>query len=150
MKKNGFFNKLHSLRGEKKGVAAIEFALVVPFIIVLLLGSVDAVFALTAKRKVALATHSVADLAAREQFLPDDELSAIAALGRLIMTPFNVTDSTIAISGLVVLDDGQNAVVVWSQAFTAPGAGTAVLDEGATEDEEGGASGRGEALTAEG
>ncbi|MEP1442505.1 MAG: TadE/TadG family type IV pilus assembly protein [Hyphomicrobiales bacterium] len=127
MEKTGIFKTLRGLSDlgrERTGVAAVEFALVIPFIIVLLLASVDAVFALTAKRKVAVATHSIADLSAREQNLADDTLSAIADLGRLMLTPFDASRSRITITGAEVLGSGNQAVVRWSHLFDAASTAT--------------------------
>lgn len=123
MEKTGVFKSLRKLSDigrERTGVAAVEFALVVPFILVMFLASVDAVFALTAKRKVAVATQSIADLSARAQNLADDELSAIADLGRLILTPFDASQSRILITGAEVLANGNQAVVRWSHLFEDP------------------------------
>lgn len=121
MKKTGISKYLPALSKDNKGIAAVEFALVAPFIIVLMLASVDAVFALTAKRKVAVATHAIADLSARAQNLSDADLEAIAGLGRLIMTPFDVSQSRIAITGVEVLPSGTQGVVRWSHLFESPG-----------------------------
>lgn len=131
MEKTGVFKSLRSLSElgrERKGIAAVEFALVVPFIVVLFLASVDAVFALTAKRKVAVATHSIADLSARAQNLADDELSAIADLGRLILTPFDVSESRISITGAEVIGSGNQAVVRWSHLFEDPDSNESVTE----------------------
>lgn len=108
--------KRTSLAKDKRGVAAIEFALVVPVIVILMLGSIDAVFALTAKRKVSLATHSMADIVAREQDVTN-ALEAIADLGKVIMTPNDVTLAEITLSGAVVNSGGTTATVEWSEAF---------------------------------
>jgi len=142
MEKTGVFKslrKLSDISREKSGVAAVEFALVIPFILVLFLASVDAVFALTAKRKVAVATQSIADLSARAQNLADDELSAIAELGRLILTPFDASQSRILITGAEVLPNGNQAVVRWSHLFVDPNgaSGTQVGVGGALPSEEG-------------
>ena len=127
MEKTGVFKSLRKLSGfgrERTGVAAVEFALVVPFIIVLFLASVDAVFALTAKRKVAVAVHTIADLSAQSQNLADDQLSAIADLGRLILTPFNASEARILITGAEVLPSGNQAIVRWSLLSVDPNATT--------------------------
>jgi len=123
MKKVGIFKSMRKLREigrERTGVAAVEFALVVPFIIVMFLASVDAVFALTAKRKVAVATYSIADVSSRALNLNDDDLSAIADLGRLILTPFDASQSRILITGAEVMSNGNQAVVRWSHLSEAP------------------------------
>jgi len=136
MEKTGVFKSLRKLSDigrERTGVAAVEFALVVPFILVMFLASVDAVFALTAKRKVAVATQSIADLSARAQNLADDELSAIADLGRLILTPFDASQSRILITGAEVLANGNQAVVRWSHLFEDPN-GASTLGEFSDDD----------------
>ena len=123
MKKAGIFRsmrKFSEIGRERRGVAAVEFALVVPFIIVLFLASVDAVFVLTAKRKVSVATYSIAEVSSRELNLADDDLSTIADLGRLILTPFNADQSRISITGAEVLNNGTQAVVRWSHLSAAP------------------------------
>ena len=103
--------KNRSIGGDKRGIAAVEFALIAPILIIMVLGSVDAVFALTAKRKVAIASHSMADIAARGTDLKSETASTINELGRLIMTPFNVADANVVLSTLVVDAGGQTATV---------------------------------------
>lgn len=113
---NGFrkiAERAEVFRGDLRGIAAVEFALVVPVIIILLLGSVDAVFALTAKRKVSLAAHSIASLAARETNVTADEMQAIACIGRLIMTPNDIEDSRVVVAGVTVDAGGATAKVDW-------------------------------------
>lgn len=118
-----------SVAHDEKGIAAVEFALIVPFIIILLLGSVDAVFALTAKRKVALATHSIADIAAREDNLTNSDLIAIASLGRLIMTPYDTSSSRIMISGVTVDATGENADTQWTHSLITNGSSSVIDDD---------------------
>ena len=135
MKKTGIFKsmrKFSEIGRERTGVAAVEFALVVPFIIVLFLASVDAVFALTAKRKVSVATYSIADVSSRALNLADDDLSNLADLGRLILTPFNASQSRISITGAEVMNNGTQAVVRWSHLSEAPEGATGQFAAGGT------------------
>ena len=135
MKKTGIFKSMRKLREigrERRGVAAVESALVVPFIIVLFLASVDAVFALTAKRKVSVATYSIADVSSRALNLADDDLSNLADLGRLILTPFNASQSRISITGAEVMNNGTQAVVRWSHLSEAPEGATGQFAAGGT------------------
>jgi len=132
MKKVGIFKsmrKLSEIGRERKGVAAVEFALVVPFIVIMFLASVDAVFALTAKRKVAVATYSIADVSSRALNLNDDDLSAIRIL----------------ITGAEVLSNGNQAVVRWSHLSEASngatgGAANETADDGTSLPTDGGSS----------
>ena len=133
MKKTGIFKSMRNLceiGRERRGVAAVEFALVVPFIIVLFLASVDAVFALTAKRKVSVATYSIAEVSSRALNLDDDDLSTIADLGRLILTPFNASQSRISITGAEVMNNGNQAIVRWSHLSDAPQSATGQIAGG--------------------
>ena len=135
MKKTGIFKKMKKLREigrERTGVAAVEFALVVPFIIVVFLASVDAVFALTAKRKVSVATYSIAEVSSRALNLADDDLSTIADLGRLILTPFNAEQSRISITGAEVMNNGTQAIVRWSHLSEAPEGASGQIAGGGT------------------
>lgn len=109
--------KRNSLSKDQRGIAAVEFALVVPIIVILLLGSIDAVFALTAKRKVSLATHSMADIAARETALDSIDRRALSDLGKVIMTPNDVSLANIIITGALVDASGTTATVDWSEGF---------------------------------
>lgn len=115
------FNKVpakrNSLSKDQRGIAAVEFALVVPVIVILFLGSIDAVFALTAKRKVSLATHSMADIAARETALDSTDRQALSELGKVIMTPNDVSLANIILTGALVDAGGLTATVDWSDAF---------------------------------
>lgn len=108
--------KRKSFSKDERGIAAVEFVLVVPIIVILLLGSIDAVFALTANRKVSLATHSMADIAARETDV-STSLEAISDLGKVIMTPNDVNLAEIVLSGAEVDPGGATATVAWSEAF---------------------------------
>ncbi|MBA4782010.1 MAG: pilus assembly protein [Rhizobiales bacterium] len=123
-----FFSKIkfglqsqRSIARSKRGVAAVEFALVAPIIVTLLLGSVDAVYALTAKRKVSVASSTMADLVAREVRITNDDIRGISDLGKLVMTPFDVNTARIVVTGFQVDASGRNAQVRWSDPI-GPGA----------------------------
>ncbi len=114
-----FFRKpLTRLGRDERGIATVEFAIIMIIILALLFGTVDAVFALTAKRKVSLATHSMADLISRETELSTGDSQAIASLARVIITPFPSDNAQITLTGGTVDNSGQNVAVAWSCAFT--------------------------------
>lgn len=129
LKRINFFKSRRSLFGDRRGIAAIEFAFIAPIIVLVLLASVDSVFALTAKRKMALATHTIADLTARLEDASDGDIVAIGKLGRLIMTPFDVTESRIWITHAQVNGDGATADVAFSEA---QGPGATPIQNGST------------------
>ena len=63
---------------DERGVSAVEFALLAPFMIALYLGSVQLTLGLTADRKVSQVANSVADLVTQDDFVTDADLLAAA------------------------------------------------------------------------
>ena len=55
--------RIGDFAGDRRGVSAVEFALLLPMMMTLYLGSVEASQGIAANRKVTLATHALADLA---------------------------------------------------------------------------------------
>ncbi|MEM8798355.1 MAG: TadE/TadG family type IV pilus assembly protein [Pseudomonadota bacterium] len=113
-KRDGILRKFRRFGKQKKGVSAIEFALIAPILIIMVLAGVDAVYALSAKRKVIIAASSIADLGAREGEFSDQDIQGLVNLGRTLMVPFNVNASDVIITGLRVRPNGTEAEVLWS------------------------------------
>lgn len=120
--------KLFSRFGRaKSGVAAVEFALLAPMMIVLLFGSVDLVDAFATNRRVEVATVSLADVISRDTEVDDQEMDGIwAALG-ILMFPDPSLTMDVRITS-VRIDSASSARVVWSEARN----GLAPLSAGAS------------------
>lgn len=116
----GFKNKVAALAKNKKGVSAIEFALLAPVFILLLFASFDAVLALNAQRKITVAANVVSDLATRDDSISCSDRDGLVTLAHTIITPFDINASEVVFSGLRVEPDGRNAIVEWSEG--SPGA----------------------------
>ena len=77
-------------RADKRGVAAIEFALILPIMFVMFVGAVELSQAITVDRRVTQAASSVADLVARkEKSISTTEISDIMKIGGYIMEPYS-------------------------------------------------------------
>jgi Flp pilus assembly protein TadG len=77
-------------RADKKGVAAIEFAFIVPIMFFMFVGAVELSQAITVDRRVTQAASSVADLAARkESSISKTEIGDIMKIGGYIMAPYS-------------------------------------------------------------
>ena len=74
-----FIQFLLCFRRDTRGVSAVEFALLAPFMIALYLGSVQLTLGLTADRKVSQVANSVADLVTQDDFITDADLIDIYA-----------------------------------------------------------------------
>ena len=63
--------------GDCGGVSAVEFALLLPMMMTLFLGSVEASQGIAANRKITLATHTLADLASQYTDITNADMSNI-------------------------------------------------------------------------
>lgn len=78
--------KLRRLRRDAAGVAAIEFAFIVPVILTMFTGTVEYSEALTVARRVTTAASTTADLVAQVDAPVDDaDLAAVADIGQAII-----------------------------------------------------------------
>lgn len=79
-------------RADKQGVAAIEFAFILPIMFVMFVGAVELSQAIIVDRRVTQAASSVADLAARkETSISTTEIGDIMKIGGYIMAPYSQT-----------------------------------------------------------
>ena len=99
-------------------MAAIEFAMAAPFMILLYLGGFQLMDAISAYRKVTTTTRTLADLVART---PPDvsvnlaELQTILDASRQVMVPFKVSNATSRITSINI-DKDRKASIAWSVA----------------------------------
>ncbi|OLF81378.1 hypothetical protein AWH62_01515 [Maricaulis sp. W15] len=111
---------------DRRGVSAVEFALIAPFMILLYLGSVEISLALSIDRKITSISSALADLVAQDDIITDDEMTDILNAGSVIAAPFDPTPLQIRITS-VLMDSSDNVEVQWSDAQ-----GMAPYSEGST------------------
>nr|WP_295891902.1 TadE/TadG family type IV pilus assembly protein [uncultured Devosia sp.] len=106
------------------GVSAVEFALIVPVILLLLIGMVDINEALTVYRKMRQISSTVTDLVAQRSEVTPAEVTMTLAGSASLLAPYDTTDLDIVLSVVNVAQAGQT--VAWSRAYqaTAETAGT--------------------------
>jgi Flp pilus assembly protein TadG len=110
-----------------RGVAATEFAIVVPFMLVLYIGGVELGNGLAMNVKVTATAHSVADMISQNTQLTSARMDSILSASSAIMAPYAVTDTggnslmTITVSE-VSTDSTGNATVQWSRSTSSTGA----------------------------
>ena len=110
-------------RRDERGVSAIEFALIAPFMILLYFGLVELCQALIAERKASHVASAVGDLVAQSESVTmaaggsgPTSLVDIYSIGASIMAPFATTDLKIGVTS-VTADANGKPIVDWSNAY---------------------------------
>jgi Flp pilus assembly protein TadG len=105
------------LRQDEDGVALVEFALILPLLLLALLGSVDVTRAMMADRKLSTMASSVGDLVAREEGMTETTMTQIFDAVTPLMTPFSANLADIRVTSLRVEESGgeRQARVRWSR-----------------------------------
>lgn len=104
---------------EQRAVAASEFALILPVLVMLLLGTVEVGNALLIHRKITAATQTGADLAAQATALDDADITNLFDAMDAILEPFPLDPAGYIIESVV--DDGGANVIEWVEADGAVG-----------------------------
>lgn len=101
------------IRGDQEGVAAVEFAIVLPILALLFLGTFETGQALTVDRRVTQAASSVADIIAQGDTINDAGLANVVTLAETIMRPYDGNALDVTIISVIADADG-NTTVGWS------------------------------------
>ncbi len=97
------------------GLAALEFALILPIMALLYLGGFEVTEAFMINRKVTHATSALGDLVAQAEDISDTDMSNIFDAVEAVLNPYPAGNGYMIVSGVSVDDDGI-ATVVWSDA----------------------------------
>jgi Flp pilus assembly protein TadG len=127
MKRRGRLRGLRSLAGDRRGVAAVEFALLVPVVIVVYVVGFEVMEASTVYRKLTDTTVQLANVTAQYTSVADGDVSNVLNASAQIMTPYPTTNLSIRLSE-VTTDPSGAGFVAWGKAFqgTALAEGTSV------------------------
>ncbi len=109
---------LRRLAGDGAGIAAVEFALILPVMLTLYFGAVEFGDVLTIDRKVTHVTSSLADLVTQSRTISDTDMANILDATAAIVTPYDDSLLRITVSGVSIDKDGK-ATVAWSDARNA-------------------------------
>ena len=119
----------HAIRFARdcRGVAASEFALILPVLVLVLFGTVEIGNAVLLDKKVTAAAQSAADLVAQQKVVTDADIDNIWLAIDNIIAPFDTADTTYRLLSVIADDDG-NTEIDWQenrggldfQSFTLP------------------------------
>jgi Flp pilus assembly protein TadG len=108
-----------SLLRDRSGMAATEFAVIVPIMLVMFFGTVEFSSGVAVDRKVTLMARTLSDLTSRSISVGDSDMTNFFAASAAIMTPYSTTPIKATITELYIDPTTLQARVQWSKG-TAP------------------------------
>ncbi len=120
--------RLREFRADEEAVAAIEFAIVLPFMLLLCMGGVELGNGLAINVKVTETVHTIADIVSQNKCVTTAQVTGILSASSKVLSPYDSTKAVVTVSEVQPTGDGLTAKVIWSQSLngTARTAGTTV------------------------
>jgi Flp pilus assembly protein TadG len=115
---------------DSRGIAATEFAVIVPIMLVMFFGTVEFSSGVAVDRKVTLMARTVSDLTSQATTATDCTLTNSFAAATGVLTPYSPTPTVSKITELLVDPTTLQAKVQWSKAATIDVSGNVVLGTG--------------------
>jgi len=106
---------LARLAADRRGVAAVEFALLLPIILLLYFGVVELTQGVMTEQRASHAASTIGDLTAQSTTVTQAELTQVMSMGDTIMYPYPTTTLEMRVSSLVADSHGV-VTVAWSEA----------------------------------
>src|ERR1700694_4243143 len=106
---------LRHLAQDNSGIAATEFAVIVPIMLVMFFGTVEFSSGVAVNRKVTLMARTLSDLTSQSTTVDDPTLTNFFAATAAIMTPYSRTPPQSTITELYIDPTTLAARVQWSQ-----------------------------------
>jgi Flp pilus assembly protein TadG len=126
MKVNWVPKPLHRLRArvrrlpvDTRGVAAVEFAMLLPLMLMIFFGTIQISSAVAVDRKVSLVARTLSDLISQASTVTDTDLNNAFATGLAIMSPYASAPLQAVVSEIYVYPTTLLAKVKWSKGSNA-------------------------------
>lgn len=100
---------------DRRAVSTVEFALILPLMLLIYAGSVELSEALSVDRKVNRVASTVADLIAQESTVSKDDVDNIFAASTAILEPYGTGPLTIQAIAVNITSSGE--FVAWAEAL---------------------------------
>jgi Flp pilus assembly protein TadG len=103
---------------DKRGIAALEFALVVPLMLAMYLGTIEISSAVATNRKISRVASTVADLVTQQDEVNKSKLEGIMEVGEALLFPYETRKPDIWITAINVDSSyPQGGKVAWSRRY---------------------------------
>jgi len=110
---------------DRSGIAATEFAVIVPVMLVMFFGTVEISSAVAVNRKVTLMARTLSDLTSQSTSVNDTDLTGFFAASKGILTPYPSAATHSTVSELYV-DPSKVVKVLWSKGYAPRATGSAI------------------------
>jgi Flp pilus assembly protein TadG len=123
-------NLFSRFKNDGRGVAALEFAMIAPVMVLTLFGAVEINDALGAKRKLENTSASIADIVSRDASITDEEIADLWEAATALMFPYEADGLKLRLTA-VEIDVNGSPKVVWSEGYN--GLSARIKGSGASE-----------------
>lgn len=99
----GFVAWLRRLTRDRGGMAAVEFAMIMPVLLFLYIGALDVTRGVMASRKVNLLSRTISDLVSQQSTTaatPSSKISLIFTTASAVMAPYDTSTLTLTVSAI--------------------------------------------------
>jgi len=87
---------------DERGVAAVEFALLLPVMLTMYLGSVEVSQGLSADRKVVLLARTLGDLTTQKSAVSTSTMDTVSAAGSVVLSPLKVNAALMRVTSVAI------------------------------------------------
>ncbi len=107
---------IRRLFAHAQGVAGVEFALILPLMLVMFVGIAQLGQALAIKRKVTITTHTVTDLVTQYVSVASADVDSMLSASAEVLAPYAPANLVLTVSEIST-DSKGNATVTWSRSL---------------------------------
>ena len=112
-------HQLRRLSADTRGIAAVEFVLIVPLMLMIFFGTIQVSTAVAVDRKVSLTARTLSDLISQASTITDTDIANAFGITTAILSPYANTPLQAKISQVYIDPSTLVAKVKWSKASNA-------------------------------
>lgn len=109
-----FRSHLRRFARDRDGVSAVEFAIVLPFMVVLYVGGVELADGLAIKNKVTLTARTVTDLTSQYVSIDGPTMTAILGASAQVVAPYPSSGMVVTVSEISPTNASGQGTITWS------------------------------------
>ena len=119
--------RVRDLLNDRSGLAAVEFAMIFPMMVVMYFGVVEISSAISVDRKATQVARTLSDLTSQSVSVADADLINFGQAAKAIMTPYPASELKSSITEVYVDKTTGVARVQWSRALTIDASGNVTI-----------------------